>query len=662
MKLIDCLLAGLPLLVLVSQGCRTPCTGVDPLTAGYVPPVTRQAYVRGQNPSGGMTTPFPTFAGLPAVSSGENTTSSPAITVPAPRVEQVALVDSEGFATSSSASFADNQASGATPSAVVTRPPDASEVPAVAKNTYGNSLEQLPQESQQNTSTQQRNGQNITVPKRSRESLVDKESTEKEQKDLYKKWVEEQKQAKKGSAAVPQYLRPLTDDRKVFDDPNSPFARKQRAENDHRFVRQITAADLTMMQDVGARELLDWEKDQDMPVDWSKYSAKSVWNKWRDWLGMGPDEKEAIALMIQAAEKHMEYEETKNVKALKSAAELYEKAGKKWPDSVLNEDALFYAGECRFFAGEYTKALYLYSELVSKYTNSILKRDATHRLYMIGCYWVDCYEAEGVGINVTDSGKPRFSSFAGAKKAFEAIFMNDASEHGLAPDALFALANAYMRRGQEQGDASFDSAAKYYRQLYEFYPGCKHTDKSYQLAMLALHRSYRGPLYDDRPLKQAQDIALAAQRSGRGDKQLIAEELQAVKEEQAKHLWVRGEYYEKQGRFGSSRNYYNRLAKEFPDSEYARKAAVRYNEIKDKPAEVDQFAWIRPVAPFMPKPNTDYFEDQPVSMVRMAAAGELNSGDKTKVDDFTGLGDDKAKNKNASSSKTSPQTEKGTGM
>ncbi|MDO5565815.1 MAG: hypothetical protein Q4G59_04090 [Planctomycetia bacterium] len=63
----------------------------------------------------------------------------------------------------------------------------------------------------------------------------------------------------------------------------------------------------------------------------------------------------------------------------------------------------------------------------------------------------------------------------------------------------------------------------------------------------------------------------------------------------------------------------------------------------------------------MPKPNTDYFEDQPAPMVRMAASGDLNSVDKTKVDDFTRLGDDKANDKNASPSKTTPQTDQGTG-
>ena len=50
---------------------------------------------------------------------------------------------------------------------------------------------------------------------------------------------------------------------------------------------------------------------------------------------MGPDEKEAYSLMAKACAKHEEYEKTKEIKALREAAELYEKASKKWPDSLL---------------------------------------------------------------------------------------------------------------------------------------------------------------------------------------------------------------------------------------------------------------------------------------------------------------------------------------
>ncbi|MDO5581990.1 MAG: tetratricopeptide repeat protein [Planctomycetia bacterium] len=516
-------------------------------------------------------------------------------------------------------------------------PPVGNDIPKFARKPYDRSLEDLPGGNAQNrvlTSHGKEDG--IT---RTRESLESREKEENELGSKYKAWLESQKQTGKSKDSVPEYLRPLSDDRAVFDDPNSPFARKPVAnESDKKFVRQITAADLGLMNDSASRkELLDWEKEQAMPVDWSKYSAGTLYKKWRDWLGMGPDETEAIALMRQAAEEHKKFEETKDPKTLKKAGELYEKAGKKWPDSILEEDALFYAGECRFFIKDYNTALRNYKQLISQYSNSVLKKPAVERLYYIGCYWAKKAEEEAKLVNVSDSSRPTFSTFAGAKKAFEAIYMNDTSAQGRAPDALFALANAYMRRGVDQGDASFESAARYYRQLYEFYPSCKHALKAHQLAMLALHKSYRGPLYDTRPLKQAQEIAEAALRTGQGDRGLINERLTAIKEEQARHLWTRGTYYEKKGMYASARNYYNRLVRDFPDSEFSEEAIVRYQKLESKPYESDQFAWIRPVAPFLPKPKDEYYEEPASKGIQFAKQEEQRSAENDDSPKFSDL-------------------------
>ncbi|MDO4586781.1 MAG: tetratricopeptide repeat protein [Planctomycetia bacterium] len=513
----------------------------------------------------------------------------------------------------------------------ISKPPTSLEIPEFAKESY-QSLENAPgkddviTEEYGTLTRRTKDGRLVNVPPRDRQSIMEKEEKEKELETQYDSWVKDQKKKKKRSS-VPRYLQPLSEDRTIFDDPNSPFSRKVQAENDRRFVRQVTAADLTLMKEVSSkRELMDWEKEQDMPIDWTKYSMN--WEKWRNWLGMGPDEKEAIAYMQKACQKHQEFCQTKEIKKLREAAVLYEKAGKKWPDSVLEEDALFYAAECYFFEKNYPKALEFYRALVSRYSNSILKQDAMKRLYCIGCYWVQCSEADPSLVNLKDSARPRFSSFAGAKKAFETIYLNDASDRGMAPDALFALANAFMRRGVVQGDASFASAAQYYRQLYEFYPGSRHTDQAYQLAMLALYQSYRGPFYDDAPLKQAQEIAELAKRSGRKSMniELIDERLSMIRNEQAKYLWARGEYYEKRGNYASARSYYNRLVKEYPDSELVASAIQRYNLINDKPAEADQFAYVRPIVPFLPKPKNEYFEERPVEVIQVASKNEDLSG------------------------------------
>lgn len=515
-------------------------------------------------------------------------------------------------------------------------PPTGSDFPEFARNAY-EALE--PSEDQWGEPIEP---DGKATPPRERESITVKEKSERELKEEYNEWLALQKANQKEKEKIPRYLQPLGNDRAVFDDPNSPFSRQMKAESEkeHKFIREITAADLNLMSDVSStRELMDWEKEQDMPVDWSKYSAKTLYNKWRDFLGMGANEKEALAIMKKGTLTQMEYEKTGDRKQLREAASLYEKAGKKWPDSILEEDALFYAAECHFHDRNYAKAKTFYKALITKYSNSILRQDAMERLYRIGVYWVKCSEEDPEIIGRFEGKeRPRFSDFAGAKDAFEIIFNNDISVRGRAPDALFALANAYMRRGVEQGDASFESAAKYYQRLYEFYPACKYVDKAYPLAMLALYQSYRGPFYDSTPLKKAEEIARIAQRAGKGDPEVITEQLRLIKEKQAEYLLVRGEYYEKKKIYAAARNYYNQLVAEYPESEFAVQAAGRYNVIRENPAEADQFALIRPVAPFLPKSKNKYYEDRPNERIDSALArSEGRAKENLTNPDFTAL-------------------------
>ncbi len=523
-----------------------------------------------------------------------------------------------------------------------TVPPASNDLPRFARNSYDNSLENLDAKRKApGTGTS-----NFAEP--NRQSLTDKVQVEKELEEKYQAWLKSKQTEKqvKGQS----FLDPLSDDRAVFDDPNSPFARKTKGENDKRFVREITAADLSMMSEVSSRkELLDWEKDEKTSsVDWSKYSASTLWSKWKDFAGMSPNEKEANVIMKEATEEHGRFEDDKDKKHLTKAADLYEKAGRRWPDSILEEDALFYSGECSFFAENYPRAMRCYKQLVTKYTNSVLKKQAVERLYYIGCYWVKCSEEDHSIVNISDKTKPSFSSFSGAKKAFEAVYLNDTSDNGRAPDALFALGNAYMRRACVQGDASYESAARYYRQLYEFYPASKHTEKAYQLAIIALHKSYRGPSYDSRTLKQAVEIAKAAQGAGKGDQKLIQEELESIRGEQATQMMFRGKYYEKRGNYASARAYYNRLARDFPEHDLSQEAAKRYAEIKDRPAEEDQYAWIRPVLPFIPKSDNVYYEDHPEKQVQEAIVnsekGKISPAE-TPGDKFSDLDKSKPENK-----------------
>jgi tetratricopeptide (TPR) repeat protein len=469
-------------------------------------------------------------------------------------------------------------------------------------------------------------------PRPKRESLADRAKTEEELKENFETWLlEKEAQRKENSRRTKRYLQPIDDGNcELFD---RSLASESEEEESEGMISTVTLAGLEMMleNEESKRELYDWEKEVPTPIDWSKY-ALSLDNI-RSWIGLGPNERAALEYMRRACNKQNEYMKTQDKKTLREAALLYEKAADRWPGpalrpdyarkhpydmpktgTLIEEDGIFFAGECWFFCREFNRALTCYKALVSTYTSSIYKDIAMKRLYYIGCYWVECSEEATVpSINVTQRDKPVFSSFAGAEKAFSTIFLNDASDNGYAPEALFALANAYMRRGVKQGDGSFDSAARYYKQLYEFYPGNRHAEDACRLAVIALHKSYQGEFYDDAPLNEARQLAETILKSGRGDMDVIYEELESIKNEQAHRLYALGGYYERRGSYASARTYYNRLVKEYPNSDYAVAAARQYQLIADKPAEADQLGWARAVVPFLPKSNNQFFEEAPAA-------------------------------------------------
>ncbi len=98
-----------------------------------------------------------------------------------------------------------------------------------------------------------------------------------------------------------------------------------------------------------------------------------------------------------------------------------------------------------------------------------------------------------------------------------------------------------------------------------------------------------------------------------------------------------------------NRAYYNRLVRDFPNSYYATEAARSYETIAEKPAEADQFAWIRPVAPFLPKSKNQYFEEAPPAELARIARRE---------DSLDRIGADSDADKpTGSSSSTDPERE-----
>src|SRR3990172_2006816 len=92
-------------------------------------------------------------------------------------------------------------------------------------------------------------------------------------------------------------------------------------------------------------------------------------------------------------------------KKYKEAAGKFATAADRWPDSPLEEDALFLKGESEFFADQYPKAHDTYGGLMKKYSNTRHLDTVVRREFAIGHYWEQLQDAKPtwpVTPNVTD--------------------------------------------------------------------------------------------------------------------------------------------------------------------------------------------------------------------------------------------------------------------
>jgi TolA-binding protein len=120
--------------------------------------------------------------------------------------------------------------------------------------------------------------------------------------------------------------------------------------------------------------------DDDDGFDWSDLSPDNVVKNAKKAVGLGPNEELARSRFQEgrALFEQQKYSE---------AAEKFESAAGRWPDSVLEEDALFWQGESYFFSDRYSKAQDASDNLLKKYDNSRHLDTVVKRLFSIGRYW-----------------------------------------------------------------------------------------------------------------------------------------------------------------------------------------------------------------------------------------------------------------------------------
>jgi outer membrane protein assembly factor BamD (BamD/ComL family) len=315
--------------------------------------------------------------------------------------------------------------------------------------------------------------------------------------------------------------------------------------------------------------------------DFEDFTPSAIFNRTREYTPWRRDEQRAQG-RLQAGD------ELFRQKKYGEAAAEYKSAAFYWPDSIIEEDALFKLAECQFFSDRYPKATDTYAKLLKKYNNSRHLDTVVRRQFAMARYWQELQRVKPKNFaspNVTDKTRPIFNTSGNALASFESVRLNDAAGP-LADDSIMATANAYFL------EEKFDDADYYYGLIRSEYPQSEHLPQACVLGLRAKLRTYQGAVYDDTPLVDSKELVsqmLTQFPQELGDERERLQQAQLEIEAQIAYRdWKMGEFYDRRSYYRAASYYYEKIIREHPDTRFSAQAQRRLNEIKDLPPEPPQ--------------------------------------------------------------------------
>ncbi len=275
------------------------------------------------------------------------------------------------------------------------------------------------------------------------------------------------------------------------------------------------------------------------------------------------------------------------------AAKKFQFAASRWPDSALEQDALFYEGESQFFADRYVQANRAFEKLITVYSGTRYMDKVQARRFAIAQYWLSLARAHSTwtpNVNFFDPSRPGYSLAAEARRLFHRIRLEDPTGK-LADDATMALANAYFEA------ALYQDAADTYEDLRRTYPG---STFYYQASMMELKsrlNSYYGKSYDSSPLVKAdallKQLVVQFPNLPDQDREVLSREAAEVRHLLAERDFALGEYYERRGENRAAGFMFQEVAKNYGDTQLANKAQERLAVVRDKdPLPPERAQWL----------------------------------------------------------------------
>lgn len=289
------------------------------------------------------------------------------------------------------------------------------------------------------------------------------------------------------------------------------------------------------------------------------------------------------------------------------AARKFKRIAKRNKDTPIEEEALFYQGEAFFKANCYPKAQDAYAALLTKHPTTRFLPQAIQRQYDIAYYWLEDSHLRAQGqaprhsfltnaVNVLDPTRPLFDTEGRAVETIENIQQHD--PFGPLTDDAVMMAGAYKFTG-----GNYIQAAGYYDQVVNDQPKSEHAPRAYVLGAQAFWRAYQGPDYDGSELNNSEKLTKAALTRGPDlsaeQRVMLEDHLRVVYVERAKREFAIAELYRRMRKPQAARFYYEKVVRQFADTDWARRAEEEIQKVDEllahpKPSLTERLAeWAR---------------------------------------------------------------------
>jgi outer membrane protein assembly factor BamD (BamD/ComL family) len=344
----------------------------------------------------------------------------------------------------------------------------------------------------------------------------------------------------------------------------------------------------------------DEEEREAAPLKLEDFYYSNIGATVKRLTGRGPDRNVARALYGEGEDLYRQAVETRDKdpeadiqKSFLQASDKFAGAASRWPDSALEEDALFRAGESQFFADHYVKANDYFEQLLKKYPNTRYLDLVGARRFLIAQYWLKLNAEpgfKGIGVNLTDPATPLTDTYGHAIRIYDRMRLDDPTGK-LADDATVAAANASFAKG------NYDKADQYYSDLRTHFPSSEHQFPAHYLGIQAKLLGYRGANYTGTALEETEKLIQQVRRQFPKEVREHQQELDRAAREtrylMAEREWRMAQYYTKRREYGAARFYIDILLKDYGDTPFAEKAREEAGKIADKPRIPPQrFGWL----------------------------------------------------------------------